>query len=310
MKTNFKSLIKKITSTALITVLLLSFIQTKTFAINFDDPNPNCKHEHKEETFSEPAPCELGDHESTLYVYCKDCGGLLEEKIGIKKSIHGKESASYVDEEGIKRCHMCDRPIEEKVNLKDGVIKKEEIERYMQIRNKAKTDFYPVFDYNKEAYKTFIEKSNKGIQEIENGLITYTKFKTGKNQEIEPLDFSKLDENFICKGKHRHLLVDFIQTKNLNTKDASLDISYICLDCSFNENIVYTKSQIDTVEKRIKLANENSDLKEFWTKLNLLDKEDVQINNSNNEKVDTNIFLDTIRKILDNIKSFFNNIIS
>lgn len=281
----YKKMLSKSFFTLFVVAIVTSLTPLKAFAIDFDKPDPNCPHNNIGETFNQPYPCELGDAEDILYVYCKDCGGLLEEKIAVKESLHGEPNSIRIDENGNKICTICNRPVEEVLDLKEGIVKKEEVPKYLDEAEKMQTVLYPIIESNKKNYEEYKAKSKAGIFQTEMTRYRKIKFITGENKKLELLNVSKLDENYVCKGEHIHLIADITQSRDLNSEDANCIINYKCLDCIYEEEVVYDKDEIDTIEKRKAIAAEKEELKEFWYELGMLDEEAEESNLSFFEKI-------------------------
>lgn len=249
---------------AAILLILISFSNITAFA------NTNlCSHENVYETLKVPYSCEFGDMENTICIYCKDCGKLIEEKETVVKDMHGIKT--YIENDQIK-CKICDRPVNEKVRLKNKVITKEEVSKYQDLVIKLKEELYPNIDAKRASYEKWLEDVEFGINNIDDKYYYKTCYLTGVIKELQPLDLSKLNSDLKCKNSHEHLILFIKLNKNLDDNDAKLILNYKCMDCNYDEYITYDKSKIDSLEERKELAKNNVALETFFEETNLLEE--------------------------------------
>lgn len=264
MNKNLKNLLTKLTLGTITFGMCMSINAINANAIDLGELDPNCEHKNVYETFNEPYPCQLGDAEDTLYVYCGDCGGLIEEKIAVKPTNHGYNK--YTDENGVERCELCNRPVNEKPFFKN--VKIDEVQQCIEKIESLETDVYIPIDQKKMYFKNFVDLSNNGMEKIEGQYARKDYILSGKDEKINPaIDFSKLDENFICKNGHKHESLEILQNEG-----GSIGLVYQCHDCLYFEQIVYEADEIDTKEEREALAKENEQLADFWSELGLIDE--------------------------------------
>lgn len=257
-------------------VLALTSINVNAFSMELLKLDPSCNHINVSKTFNELSPCEFGDVEDYEYIYCKDCGGLIEKKIKVKESMHGQET--FV-EDGVKKCKFCGRAINEKIDLKEGIMRIEEVPKYQEILKKVKTELYANYDYKRSMYDDWLKMSEKGLDKTDSEYYSKVIIIKGKNDKLKPLDISKLDEDLNCKNDHNHMILIIKQNKNLDDKEAKVTLNYKCLDCNYDSYITYKKDEIDTVSKRRTLAKTDKNLETFWNEIGLLkDGSDIATN--------------------------------
>ncbi len=265
------------------TIGITSLFTQDVHAIDFNELNPNCAHEHTYETFNQAFPCYLGNVvDDDCFTVCEDCGGVLKVEKKVHKSAHGKNTEV---KNGVKICTFCGKSANEDVRYVKRDIKIDEIatieaerhEKSQIIENKS--NIIQAINNNRSIL------NGRKLDKLEIGKDNYSYVTLLGNKNIEYLDgINHIDSSEHCKDGCKTIIASVTQPRNIK-EDSIITVYYACPNCTKNNTQQFSGSEYLNSNSKARLKENSVELRAMWDAIEAYEKPQKPVEKPTQKKV-------------------------